>query len=262
MTLKFDMLGAQRRVFESDLKPLERLICLALLDHWSVANPFPFPGVDRLARVTGLDRTAVMRNLTELLQRGALRLVEVDKETGEVRIVTKPRNGARRNYDVRPLASLPVAQSNRSRRATGRAEQPVAQSNITGRAERPQPVAQSNPKEPREGTKEGTHGVLATPTPGRHGRARTRTSETELPPDWQPTAAHRDFAAQHGIDLELEAIGFRGHYDGQKVASWNGRFTTWLTKRAMWNRERGPRKASGAVQNHHVDVTVGATVLT
>lgn len=66
-----------------------------------------------------------------------------------------------------------------------------------------------------------------------------------MPPDWQPTEAHRAFAAKHGLDVELEATGFRGHYEGQRVLSWNGRFVTWLANQAKWNRERGPRKANG-----------------
>lgn len=60
-----------------------------------------------------------------------------------------------------------------------------------------------------------------------------------IPPDWTPTEAHRALAGEHGIDLALEAVAFRGYFDGQVVKSPNGRFSTWLANAVTRKRERG-----------------------
>lgn len=149
----FDLLAAQRRVWQSSLKTLEKIVALAILDHWSTESPYPFPGIEQLGDWTSLERCSVMRALTGLLQRGAL----IAGHISGGRFVPEHRSGQSRAYDVRPLMSLAAApRRQRSRRATGRAEQPVVESNPTGCREQPQPVVESNPKEPIEGTQEGT----------------------------------------------------------------------------------------------------------
>jgi len=62
--------------------------------------------------------------------------------------------------------------------------------------------------------------------------------ETELPTDWAPTEAHAKFAADNGIDLALELMKFKGHFDGRKCLSWNGRFSTWIGNAVGYARER------------------------
>src|SRR5690606_3004107 len=98
--------------------------------------------------------------------------------------------------------------------------------------EAPIPVPEVHSKSPSEVSKEVT----------KRDRAR-KQPERPIPPEWKPTEAHREFAAKHGLDVELEAIGFRGHFDGKLVASPNGRFTTWLANQVRWNRSRsGPTR--------------------
>jgi hypothetical protein len=255
----FDLLLAQRCVFRSTLRAPEKLVGLALLDHWSRGSE-TFPSVQRLATWTSLDRTSVMRALQGLEQRGAI-------------LVTR-RKGAPNRYELGQLTLLPVAESDRST-STPVAESdgsgtdvgpaPVAQSDqslsTTSRTERHPPVAESDTTsrtERHEGTQEGTQtrnplekafALESSPTEGapkRNGRSkgkgkRTGAAPTKLvpiPEDFQPTEEHRALAAKHGIDLELEVIGFKGHYDKQLVASPNGRFTTWLSNQAKWNRQR------------------------
>ena len=79
-----------------------------------------------------------------------------------------------------------------------------------------------------------------------------KARQQEISPDWRPTEAHREFAATHGLALDLEVTAFRGHFDGRKVASANGRFATWLANQAKWNRDRaaasGSRRGAIAVQ--------------
>lgn len=62
--------------------------------------------------------------------------------------------------------------------------------------------------------------------------ARSTKRAAPVPADWRPTDEHRAFAAKHGLDLELEAHGFRGYFEGSSVKSPNGRFATWLANSA------------------------------
>ncbi|MEV6432878.1 helix-turn-helix domain-containing protein [Nocardia sp. NPDC051463] len=51
-----------------------------------------------------------------------------------------------------------------------------------------------------------------------------------LPDDWEPTAAHREFAAKRGLDLDAEARKFRLHAEenDRRVVVWNSAFSRWL----------------------------------
>lgn len=69
---QFDLRDARRKVFMSELKPLEKLVALALLDHWSAARTEPFPSIARLANWTSASRCTVMRALAGLEQAGAI----------------------------------------------------------------------------------------------------------------------------------------------------------------------------------------------
>lgn len=57
-------------MFKSRLKPNERLLVLAVLDHWSQKNPVPRPGVARLVRWTGFVRQTVLTLLDGLFAQG------------------------------------------------------------------------------------------------------------------------------------------------------------------------------------------------
>ena len=59
---------------------------------------------------------------------------------------------------------------------------------------------------------------------------------------------HRAFANQYGLALELEVVAFLGHYEKKKVASPNGRFSTWLANQAKWNLGRGNGRTKAVVQ--------------
>lgn len=80
------------------------------------------------------------------------------------------------------------------------------------------------------------------------GQAKAKAKEALMPPAWQPSAEHKAFASKHQLDLELEALGFRGHFEGKTSLSWNGRFTAWLTNQAKWSRERGGSRRAGPKQ--------------
>lgn len=266
----FDLLQAQRAVFRSSIRAPEKLIALALLDHWSRGTE-TFPSVQRLAAWSSLDRTAVMRALQGLERQGA--------------IVVKRQKGVPNRYALGQLSLLPVAESDRSPVASGPAPvaesdgletgakpEPVVESDqssaTTSRSERLPPVALSDltsRSERHEGTQEGTQtrnplentlALEGSPTEGapkRSGRSKGQAPAklVPIPDDFQPTESHRAFAAKHGIDLELEVIGFKGHYENQRVASPNGRFTTWLTNQAKWNKQRRSGGRNGPVVVQH-----------
>ena len=107
----FDLLGAQRRIFSSSLKPLERLVALAICNFYSHTNPKPFPGVAELSFRTGLDRKAVMRAITGLEVAGALR---VDRA-----------HGVSNRYNLAGIMSLPARARNQSPTDTSPSETPV-----------------------------------------------------------------------------------------------------------------------------------------
>jgi hypothetical protein len=255
----FNLIHAQRAVFRSELRSTEKLVALALLDHWSRSTE-TFPSVQRLSDWTSLDRTSVMRALGGLEQRKAV-------------TVTK-RKGAANRYALGQLLLLPVAESDRSEGedtaepvaqsdhsdgATSRSERPDEQANQSRRATRP--VAESDLTsrgERHEGTQEVTQrrnpriarAADGSPKEGvpKPKRKSSKASETHLPLDWQPTEANRAFAKQYGLDVELELVGFRGHYEGRSAVSWPGRFTTWLANQAKWNRQRTASSRKAPVQ--------------
>lgn len=63
---------AERAIFQARIRPSEKLVLLALLDHWSRKNPRPCPGISRLMCWTGLARQTVIDTIAELVRIGAL----------------------------------------------------------------------------------------------------------------------------------------------------------------------------------------------
>jgi len=80
-------------------------------------------------------------------------------------------------------------------------------------------------------------------------RRRQRDLKTALPPDWEPTDAHRAFAAKHQLNLDLEVAAFRGWAEGKTLVSWNGTFTTRLANQAKWDlQRRGTGRGAPVIQ--------------
>ncbi|MGC0251531.1 hypothetical protein [Pseudactinotalea sp. Z1748] len=65
-------------------------------------------------------------------------------------------------------------------------------------------------------------------------KASRRRPERPLPASWVPTAKHHEFANQHGIDIDAQAIRFRNHADthDRRARNWDAAFRTWLSKAA------------------------------
>jgi hypothetical protein len=182
--LIFDMLAAQKRVFASGLKPLERLVALALVGRWSRSSPRPFAGVDVLAADTGLDRKAVMRALGGLRAAGA-----IEVHGGERR---------RTFYELAPLMLL-VPQRDQS---------PTAPANGSGPPEGPELVPQRDHKEP---TKEpmsgsGARGRAREPGPGRFSKATPVPEGLIGDPRLMAGAAGLAFELGVPLDVVLAAV--------------------------------------------------------
>ncbi len=227
-----DLRDTRRHVFRSSVDSSTKLVALALLDHWSPSTD-TFPSIVRLATWTSLDRTTVLRCVRTLEHLGGI-------------LVTR-QNGASNRYALGRLALLPVARD-QSDSTTGRTSrpEPVAPADPTSRTTRPE-VSQ-------EVSQEVSHSAGRAPDPPREGvqrhkRTQRRRSETAMPPDWQPTDAHRAFAAKHQLHLELEVAAFRGWAAGKTTVSWEGTFTTRLANRAKWDlQERSGGRRSPVIQ--------------
>ena len=61
-----DFLGMQRAVLRSTRPTTEKIVLLAIIDHWSEASPEPWPSVPTLATLSSLGRTAVLDALAAL----------------------------------------------------------------------------------------------------------------------------------------------------------------------------------------------------
>ena len=232
-----DLRKTRRHVFRSSVNSSTKLVALALLDHWSRTTE-TFPSIDRLAAWTSLHRTTVLRSLGTL------------KELGGI-VVTR-RNGASNRYALGQLSLLPVAPCDQS-------------DDATSRTTRPEPVA---PRDPTSRTtrlevgQEVSHSAGRVPDPPREGvqkrkRTQRRQSETAMPPDWQPTEAHRAFAAKHQLHLELEVASFRGWAAGKTAVSWEGTFTTRLANQAKWDLQRRNGRGAPVIQRRGTVVERG-----
>lgn len=217
----------QRAVFVSGLTSTEKLVLLAIVDHWSQAEPHPWPGVSRLEHWTGFGRRALYTTLRSLERKGALTVMRT------------PGIGNKYDLSAVCIERLPVHDVHPCTTITGASAAPDRCTTIT------LPVHDVHPKEPsKEPKKEPTESARAEgdeKAGAKRGNRKpgTRAAEVALPVDWAPSDAHRAFAVQHGLDLALEAVAFRGHFDGRTAASWNGRFQTWLANQAKWNKQRG-----------------------
>jgi Helix-turn-helix domain len=132
----FNLLGAQRAVFGSGLAPLEKLVALALLDHWSRRRD-TFPSAERLAKWTSLCRRSVLRSLAALEAKGAI-------------AVTRSHGRANR-YELGPLMAVtsapqsPVPVSHQCPTVTT----PVTDSHPTSAPQSPEGIlVRTPPKEP------------------------------------------------------------------------------------------------------------------
>lgn len=63
-------------------------------------------------------------------------------------------------------------------------------------------------------------------------KAPRRKPERPLPESWAPTARHREFALERGVDVDDAAESFRNHAatHDRRARDWNAAFRTWISK--------------------------------
>lgn len=101
-----DLLAMQRAVWRSKRSTTEKIVLLAILDHFSDSSPEPWPSVARLAEHCGLGRTAVLDALASLEKANVLVVRRMTGCANRVRPVparssarTRPPNGPVRDAD-------------------------------------------------------------------------------------------------------------------------------------------------------------------
>lgn len=67
-----DLLGMHRAVMRSGRSTTEKMVLLAIIDHWSEASPEPWPSVPTLSKLCSLGRTAVLEALAGLERDGVI----------------------------------------------------------------------------------------------------------------------------------------------------------------------------------------------
>lgn len=226
----FNILEAYRNVFASQFTSHEKLVALALLNHWGRATE-TFPSVGRLVRWTSLSRSTVLRTLAALQEKKAIE-IEVGKGRANRYRLEALMHGT-------SVPGTPVPEGNQCLPDT----EPVSVGHSTS-------VSQT-PEEIQEEIQEEIYLEAPPPeTPTKRVRKAKRRAQAEvaLPADWQPTEAHRAYAATHGLQLDLEVDSFRGWAEGRTTVSWNGTFTTRLANQAKWNGQRGAGRGKPVVQ--------------
>jgi hypothetical protein len=202
---------------------------------------------DMLEEVADVERARDRRKAIDGLVSGGL-LVEDRSPSGSGLVVVWRLSGylERNPSRAQVLAGREQrAQSQRNRRhaspVTGLHETSEPERNEVPSQSHPNPISPIPPDAPPPAPPAADAAASERESKGsRKRRAKRETvAPTSLPSDWQPTAAHRDYAVKHGLDVELEADGFRGWADGRQTGSWDGTFSTRLANAAKWKRERG-----------------------
>lgn len=109
------------------IKPTQLNILLVILKHWWETETLPFPEMNTVAKMIGVDRSTVQRNIRELEQLGFVK-----------RIVRKKRNGGNNSnqYDFSGLIEhlKPYAEDELYKRASEKSEK---QKRLTPRGNNP-----------------------------------------------------------------------------------------------------------------------------
>jgi hypothetical protein len=168
-----DLLGMQRAVWRSTRSTTEKIVLLAIIDHYSDSSPEPWPSVPTLAACASLGRTAVLEALSSLERDGVITVRRIagrpnrydlsqvqtalapalDKQKGENEARMEPVRRADGSQETEPAAAgaEPVRDADQSGEVT---------SPFAGRDQsacRTGPVRLADPKDPKKDpTKEPT----------------------------------------------------------------------------------------------------------
>lgn len=81
-------------------------------------------------------------------------------------------------------------------------------------------------------------------------KANRKPSTQPLPTDWQPTQAHREKAADLGLNLTAEVESFRDHHSakGTRFVDWDAAFRTWMRNAVKFGAANKPKKTPLEIQ--------------
>jgi hypothetical protein len=130
-----DFLAMQRAVLRSTRPTTEKMVLLAILDHWREASPEPWPSVPTLATLSSLGRTAVL---------DAVAALERDRVIAVRRVADRPNR-----YDLSRvsvvLAAVPAEPVRQADRSTALRRRPADSSEHFARERRGRAIRRCNP---------------------------------------------------------------------------------------------------------------------
>ena len=174
-----DLLGMHRAVMRSTRSTTEKMVLLAIIDHWSEASPEPWPSVPTLSKLCSLGRTAVLESLAGLERDGVI---------GVRRVA-----GRANRYDLSRVVSVLAARTEPVRDADRSGLQTRPSAGRHQSAWRTGPVRLADPKDPKkEPNKEATvvrarEGDLPLGERARLVLADAREAQRLRPQDWAET---------------------------------------------------------------------------
>lgn len=148
--------------------------------------------------------------------------------------------------DWRPSATASErARAYRARKKQAVTAPPVTDRHVTQRDARDANAGEESRGEERREERERERRTGGVSPPAEKPRKPRREPETPLPADWKPSDAHRELAAELGVNLEREATSFRDHAEthARRAARWDAAFRLWLRKAQQFGPAR-PRDSS------------------
>lgn len=182
-----------------------KFVLVALADFADEAGTC-YPGQERIADMTGMHRSSVVRHLKSLETSGLISRQHRQGRKGQ-------RTSDRYVLHLSNVAPSNVAESN------------VGESNVASDA-----GPMSHPAQNQRRTMRQEPSVE--PPENRQSSLSRRRPQIPIPDDWQPNALHGEQARARGVDVHREAEAFRNHAESvdRRLSSWDAGFRTWLTK--------------------------------
>lgn len=230
---------------------LGRLVCVWNLAITRKRAELPVVDVDDTADHSGFAAAMVLSNLADQLDADHVRIRGVEDRItylhkqsenaakgGKARAQGATRSGGR----FQPTAGSSPA----DRQRPAGANQPPAGDSPADSSQRPADLdldlVPDHDQDPDPGRGKERSAAASPRTPRARagdGSRSKKPSQIEIPPEWTPTAAHRERALALGVDVDRSAERFRNHHAGALFNGWaaiNGRFTNWIDG----DKARGP----------------------
>jgi hypothetical protein len=249
MNAPFSALAANRTILDAGctLSSSERLVALALIrcaDDGGVA----WPGMNLLAKMTGLSRSTIARSVASLeSSRGPLRIRH------EQQLVAGRAEKDSNRYFLTVVGSA----TKRPRSATKTLGSPTVTRGVVPQRDGGSPtVTQDLPNDLPKGTAQGESHAQEPPARSRKKKTDPRSKksssghQTPLPADFALDESIFEFSkSEMGFSrsrVDAERVKFRLHYEGtgESRADWRAVFKAWLVRAKEYDA-RDAKKSSG-----------------